>query len=72
MHSLSFPLMGDMCSLQAPRKQLTVATGNILVLGGGHLSASVTYLIATSEASAAVAMATATQHKYQCKAAQPC
>jgi hypothetical protein len=47
------------------RFRLTVTTGNIWGCGG-HISASVTYLIATSEASTAVAKATATQ------AAQPC
>jgi len=62
--------MGGMCvQLKALRKQLTVTTGNILVVVVvvavvvGHLSASATYLIATSEASTAVAMVTATPHK---------
>jgi len=41
------------------RFRFTVATGNIW--GWGHISASVTYLIATSEASTAVAIATAPQ-----------
>jgi hypothetical protein len=54
---------GICVQLQAPRKQITLVTGNILVRRGGHPPAPVTYLIATSEISTVVAMATATQHK---------
>jgi hypothetical protein len=42
---------------------LPIDGGYVFSGKGGYLSVSVTYLIATSEASTAVAMATATWHK---------
>ena len=56
----TFSFHGDMCS---------VNTGNIFWGVGGHLSTLVIYLIAKSEASNTVVMATATWHKYYCHAA---